>query len=285
MKIFIIILHYGTVETTQKCVASILEKEKNFEKIIIINNDEMIQLTKKTFGKTLKLHIINNRKNLGFAAGVNEGIRFALEHNADAVLLLNNDTILNKEILYPLVVVLQKEKYAGIAGPVLQFHRNGKIIYDLGGRVNSLFGRTSHEEVETIFNKKSKEVTYISGCCMLIKKEVFATIGYFDEKFFLYYEDVDFCLRAKKGGFLSYILPSVSLYHELSKSAGKLSSVAVYHQTKSGIVFGKKYCKTKIFNFAFLFMQSMLFLVKRPSTGIYAFKGFRDGLLLNVFEK
>lgn len=280
MKIFIVILHFGNIAVTQKCIDSLSQHDADYEKIVLINNDGAIMLSADQFNlPNRKLHIINNKKNVGFAAGVNIGIKYALGQKAEYIFLLNNDTIIAKDFLKKLVGVFQKEKHIGIIGPSITFQKAGKTVYDLGGSVNLLIGRTHHEEVEEITDKRLHIVTYISGCCMLIRKEVFEKSGFLDERFFLYYEDVDFCLRAQKHGFLSAVLPEVTIYHELSKAAGKISAFSVYHQTKSGVLFGKKYCKFFILNIVFLFAQSCLFMIKNRKAGIGAFKGMRDGIL------
>lgn len=283
MKIFIIILHYGKLETTQKCIASLAKHDREFEKIVLINNNAEIEVKQSEFSFSKnKIHIVNNKKNIGFAAGVNIGITYALKEHADYIFLLNNDTIIGKDFLQKLKTVLEENNQIGIVGPVIEFKRDEKTIYDLGGKVNVLIGRTSHEEVGAIPRNRPKLnlhiVTYISGCCMLIRREVFKNIGLFDEKFFLYYEDVDFCLRAKKAGFLSAVMHDIVIYHELSKAAGNISAFSVYHQTKSGVTFGKKYCRIPLLNLGFLFGQSCLFLIKNGKAGIGAFTGLWNGL-------
>lgn len=270
-------LHYGNVlPTTKACITSILKKEKGKYQIVLVNNNTET-LTKDVFSDNKNITIINNGKNMGFAAGANVGIRYALSKKADYIILLNNDTILENPIIQKFIQFLQSEKHAGIVGPAITFLYQGKQIYDLGGRVNTLWGRTSHDEVIEIIHSSPRKVTYVSGCCMMIKSEVFQKTGLLDENFFLYYEDVDFCLRAKEKGYASYVLPSVILHHELSKTIGKITPLAVYNQTKSGLLFGKKYCKkTIVFNFLFLFAQSVLFFIKSPKIGIVAFKAMRD---------
>lgn len=279
MNIFIIILHYGELAVTLECIESLTKHDKDFEKIILINNDGDILLSATQFEiLNKKIHIVNNKKNVGFAAGVNIGIKYALAQGAQYVFLLNNDTIIEKDFLKKLVSVLETKKEIGIVGPAIAFHKDGKTLYDLGGRVNLLIGRTQHDEVEKIIDVNPKIVTYVSGCCMLIRKEVFEKVGFFDERFFLYSEDVDFSLRAKKAGFLSAVLPTVSIYHELSKAAGKISPFSVYHQTRSGVIFGKKHCTISLFNLTFLFAQSCLIFLKNRSAGLAAYKGLRDGI-------
>jgi len=275
--IYIIILHFGNIETTKKCLDSLARYEKTFDQIVLVNNDPAVTLSLSQF-TTLKtkLRIINNKKNLGFAGGVNVGITSALEKKAEYVLLLNNDTLITSDIITPLATTIINP--IGIAGPAIKFTKENKTLYDLGGYVNLLFGRTHHHEVEEITDKKAKVVPYVSGCCMLIKRGVFGKIGMFDERFFLYSEDVDFCLRAKKAGFSSAVVPSVTIFHELSKAEGNISPFSVYHQTRSGVIFGKKHCLIPLFNFLFLFAQSCLFFLKNNKAGMAAFRGLLAGL-------
>ncbi len=277
MKFYIIILHFGDITLTQSCIQSLLEKETAKFEIIVVNNKE--KLARQTFSNKKSLTVINNGKNVGFAAGVNIGIKYALSKHAGYVLLLNNDTAVKKPFIQTLADFLRNDKRAGIVGPAIAFHKDGKLIYDLGGNLNKIFGRTSHTEVEKIEDNKPKLTTYVTGACMMIKKEVFEITGFFDEQLFLYYEDVDFCLRAEEKGFTSYVLPSVIITHSLSKTIGKVSNLAIYHQTKSAVLFGAKWCKpTRLLNSFFIFAQSCLFVLKIGKRGFVAFKGIRDAL-------
>jgi len=125
------------------------------------------------------------------------------------------------------------------------------------------------------------EAEYVSGCAMLIKTRVLKKVGLFDDQFFLYYEDVDFCLRANKKGFEIWVNPQASISHALSKSAGKGSKVSIYNQTKSALIFGEKYFNSpfkRVFNSSFILFQSILFTVKAPRNGIWAFKAIWDNL-------
>jgi len=156
---------------------------------------------------------------------------------------------------------------------VIKFNRNEKTVYDLGGKVNMVFGKTSHREVQAasilrllrFARNDVYQVDYVSGCCMMIKREVFERIGFFDEEFFLYYEDVDFCLRAKKAGFKTFVLPSASVVHKLSVSVGKGSKSAMQNQIKSALIFGKKHIKHRFLNKLFITYQVLIFIIKNPA--------------------
>ncbi len=270
MKVFIVVLHFGSVEVTNDCLSSIFKSRLSFENLIVVDNTGNFET------KNGKVLVIKNKKNLGFAGGVNVGIKYALSKKADYILLLNNDTIVKQNFLKALTEFSEQFENAGIVGPAIKFRRDGKTVYDIGGKINIVFGRTTHNEVFKLTNKKPRVADYISGCAMLIKKEVFEKIGLFDERFFLYYEDVDFCIRTKNKGFLTYVLPEVSIEHALSKSVGKNSSLALYHQTKSALLFGKKYFKGKLFlNRGFILAQSIYIFMKNPRVGMSAFLAFK----------
>lgn len=275
-KIVIIILHYGNVSITKSCIQGLEKHETYPYQLIVVNNTQKKLIAKQVSNK--KVIVINNKENKGFAGGVNVGIQEALKNKFDAVLLLNNDTSIEKSFLKKLVELLYSKKEIGIVGPSIQFLKNKKRIFDIGGFVN-WFGKTCHEELSSTKNVLPYEVTYVTGAAMLIKKEVLDTVGLLDETFFLYYEDVDFCLRARIKSFKIYCNPHVSVSHSLSKTAGKMSPLAVYHQTKSALIFGRKYMKNPISNFAnktFIFLQTLLFCKINLSAGIAGFRAIKD---------
>lgn len=279
MRTYVIVLHYGDLRTTNKCLKSIVKYEKEIKEIIVVDNDHQknIKYPISNFKCPIsKLKIIRNKKNLGYAAGVNVGIKYALSKGANYVLVLNNDTYLESGFITKLIKKMNKAKI-GVAAPAIKFIRDGKIVYDLGGKVNMFFGRTSHHEVTEIQKQVRDDilqVDYVSGCCMLIKKEVFEKVGFFDERFFMYYEDVDFCIRARKKSFKIVVFPSHNIFHELSKTIGKSSAFSIFNQTRSALIFGKKHLGVKyVFNTLFIFLQSLYFFIKNPSQGRHAFLG------------
>lgn len=270
MNIFIVIVHYGNIQTTVQCINTLQRNEKYLKKVVIVNNT--LDAIKKYIPKDIV--VINNKRNVGFAKGVNIGIQYSLQKKADAVCLLNNDTIIQQPFLKKLQHVIRNDPHIGIVGPAIEFEREKKKVFDIGGHINKIFLNTWHTEVSNITSMQSHDADYVSGCCMLIKKEVFEKIGFFDEHFFLYYEDVDFCLRAKEKDFGVVVVSSTVIQHALSAVVGKMSKIAIYSLTKSSIYFGKKYAKhgiVKYLNRLFILYQSFVFFVKSPY-GIYAWK-------------
>lgn len=232
MKVWIIILSYKNEQALIKCLRSV-KKLKGVYEVVVVDN---------------------NKKNLGFAGGMNLGLKYALKNGAAEVILLNQDTVVPPDLVGKLV-----NNGADIVSPVLYFKRDGQDIYDFGGKINWWTGRTSHlESFQKASSCQSKgrpykdspkgPVDYVSGCCLLIKKEVFEKIGLFDERFFLYYEDVDFCLRARKAGFEIGVETSTVVYHHLNehkKKRGELWKFKTTENLKSQRIFTDKWMERR----------------------------------------
>lgn len=230
-KIFIVILNYNCKLDIIDCLKPLIQSlpVSRQSSIIIVDNasiDGSVQLIKQKFPR---LKIIENKKNLGFAAGNNIGIKYALKNGAEYVLLLNPDTIVKKGFLKPLL-----KNPADIVAPVIKFKREKEWIYDFGGKINWCLGRSYH--LETKSQKLNLAIDYVSGCAMLIRKQVFEKIGFLDERFFLYFEDADFCLRARKAGFKIAVEPKSIISHKLREGKRK-SWLQIYHLLRSNLIF------------------------------------------------
>lgn len=234
-KVFIVVLNYNGKEAIKTCLASLFKLDyPNFEIVLVDNNskDESLEMAKTNFSKA---NFIKNSQNLGFSAGNNIGIRFALERMADYVLIINSDIEAEKDLLNRLVEAGEKMPRAGILSPVIFNGEKNKIQFS-GGKISWLQMKTIVEQ-----EPKTEEIYktgYVSGRAMLVKAEVFQKVGLFDEDFFLYFEDADFSLRAKKARFKSIMVSSSWAYH-LEKSEG-LKSNKAYWLAASGLIFFKK---------------------------------------------
>ncbi len=181
--------------------------------------------------KLSDLIIVDNTKNnRGFTAGANLGIKKALAKGAEAVLLLNPDAKITSAQVSTLAATS-----GDIVAPVLTFTRRGKKSLDYGGVVNLILGRPWHRE------NAPGLVDYVSGACMLIRRPVFAKIGLLDEKFFLYFEDADFCLRAKQAGFSVTVAKKVIVKHQISEHRDSRDRFKMDQGLKSNWVFLNKW--------------------------------------------
>jgi GT2 family glycosyltransferase len=234
-KIFIIILNYNGKEFIKKTLSGVLRiNYPNFEVVLVDNNSEdgSFEFIKREFSK---ITLIKNSQNLGFSAGNNIGIEYALERGADYVFLLNYDTEVEKNFLSSLVEIMEKDGKIGIASPII-LNEDGSKIWFSGGKIDWLRMKSIHEDDNKKNNYLGSE--YLSGCAMLIRSEVFRQVGLFDEDYFLYWEDADFSVRVKKAGYKLVVCPESRIIH-LEKSQGKKEK-KIYWLVLSGLIFFKK---------------------------------------------
>jgi GT2 family glycosyltransferase len=231
----------------------------NKASVVIVNfkNNEEIKKIKNEISSNPnidKFFVINNsppNKNLGFAAAVNIGIKKALKNGAERILLLNPDIKISNRNINALC-----KSDGDIVGPVLKFKRGSKTVLDYGGKLNMILGRAKHvEEIfqGDIFGTKENEslfkrhhlhedkIDYVSGACMLIRREVFEKIGLFDESFFMYFEDVDFCLRATRAGFKLSLETEAVVEHQISEHKFTGDKKKINYNLQSNYFFAQKW--------------------------------------------
>ena len=289
-KVHIILLNWNNEEDTLECVKSLEEINYDNYKIIIVDNGSKIGSVLKIKKQYPEIKIIENKKNLGFAGGNNVGIKYAVENGADYVLLLNNDTTVEKDFLSELVKAGESDKKVGILGSKIFFYNEPNRIWFAGGKVSWMKNKGTHIGLDEIDNKQYdeiKEVDYLTGCSLLIKKEVIEKIGVLAEDYFLYYEDTDFSLRARNAGYKIIYIPKSKIYHKISRSTKPGSSSYIYYHTRNGLVLAKRngsllnkiilypYC-------VFLFLKQIIKIIFIPKKRNWAFavlKGERDFLL------
>lgn len=232
-KISIIIVSYNGGQKllkTVEYVKKILKKNKNTNLIVVDNasKDNSIEEIKKIIQPVI---LFRNKKNIGFAKAINQGARKAIKNGAERILLLNQDVYIKRSKNFSFLVKDQ----SNIVSPVIKFKRKAKFIYDIGGRLNRFIMRPYHLERQTK-PKRTHKIDYVSGCCMLVDSSVLKEIGYFDERFFLYFEDVDFCLRASKAGFNIGVELNAEVFHDLLEREQK-TMMSTYNLIKSHLIF------------------------------------------------
>ena len=244
-KVAIIILNYKNSKDTIECVESLEKiKYKNFEIIIVDNDsrDESIETLRSYFKD--KHIVLESNKNGGFAYGNNIGIKYALENGADYILLINNDTTVEENFLDVLVETAEKDKNIGITtGLIMNYYDRNKIWYN-GGEIdwNKFYGYHLNERGNFSTVEEIKEITFATGCLMLIRKEVFETVGLLPEEYFMYYEDVDFCAKLADNGYKIIYNPRSVIYHKISNSSGEAESpFAIEWNTRNRLKFMMKY--------------------------------------------
>lgn len=277
------LLNFNGKQNTLDCLNSLGNIEKdNFESsIIVVDNsstDGSVEDIRHyiSSGKYDGIKIIENKKNLGFSGGHNIAIKYALESGADYVLILNNDTYVDKHFLIELLKVAEKNRDIGIFVPKIyfapgfEFHKDrylesevGKVLWYAGGKMNwaNVIGQhRGVDEVDRGQYDKTEETEIATGCCMLIKKEVFEKVGMLDSKYFLYYEDSDLSMRIKKAGYkVMYVHKSIIWHKNAGSVGGSGSKLQDYYITRNRLLFGLRYAPIRA-KFA-LFRESLRILL------------------------
>jgi len=195
------------------------------------------------------LILISNPANYGFAEGNNIGIRYCLtNHNPDYILLLNNDTVVEKSFLDNLIPSLScNDHNIGIFGPKIYYYDyDGRkdVIWSAGGFFNMWSGiRTTryYRSIDCDDASYPTNVDFVSGAALLIHRDVVKTIGLLDPDYFTYTEDVDLCCRAKKNGYHIEYLPSSVIWHKVSMSTGaENSAFSQYLIVRNSVLFMRK---------------------------------------------
>jgi GT2 family glycosyltransferase len=243
----VIVLSWNGKKDTLECLASLQQLTYPNARIIVVDNSSSDGTGDAIRSAFPNIELIVNNSNLRFAGGNNVGIRQSLEGGAEYVLMLNNDTVVDPEFLGRLVEAAESGRKIGMVGPKIYYFDDPKRIWFAGGLIKWWRGRVTHIGIREVDNGEydvTTEVDYITGCCMLIKREVIETIGMLDERYYIYGEDVDLCVRALRSGYKSVYVPSSRVWHKLSVSTkGHLSWFKNWNKLKSQLRLMARYAR------------------------------------------
>lgn len=240
-----------------------------------------------------QLVIIQNEQNFGYAEGNNIGIRYALKAAADYILLLNNDTVVHKDFLTELVLVAEEDDSIGAIGPKICFYDTPQIIQTTGARIDFWTGRAvalnwgkSDYLVDSSSAQKLLPVDYIYGACFLANRRIIEEVGELDPQYFLYGEEVDWCIRISRAGYKIICDLDSKIWHKGMASTSKEKRFSQYYLERNRVIYMRKYARTLQFMSFLLYypVYHMAFLVKkRRFDDIPHFaKGFVNGLFLHL---
>ncbi len=260
IKTSLVILHYKNNQDTLDCLDSVFKS--NFSgldvSVILVMNGLSPDFKLKVQGLYSRVNFIINAENCGFAAGNNLGIKKALSFDSSHIILVNNDTVIDKNAILELVRFSMTDNTIGLVSPKIyfapgfEFHNNkylsaerGKVIWYAGGDIdwNNMYAKhRGVDEVDQGQYNSNTETDFTTGCCMLIKKKVIDEIGFLNEKYFMYYEDIDYSMKVRSKGLKAYYYPQAFIWHKNASSSGRPGSpLHVYYQTRNRLYFGMKF--------------------------------------------
>ena len=258
--IFTVLLNYNGCRDTINCINSIRKNDDSSINIIVVDNNSSDN-SQEELSKINNITFVESGENGGFAKGNNIGIRYALDRGAQYVLLLNNDTEIEKDAITKMMRTLEGNSQLAAVGSRIMYYDNPTIINYLGGKYNWIKGITEHQNYKKTFKKEEYEdffyTDFITGCSIMIKREVLEKIGLLPEDYFMYFEDADYCLRIKEHGYKLGVCTNSTIYHKVSSSSGgEDSPFSIKWMTRYRLVFIDKYKRYTIFGITRLYIYS-----------------------------
>jgi GT2 family glycosyltransferase len=228
--VFAVVLNYNGAEDTRECIYSLQQSSYPNLKIVQVDNastDGSAEFLARTFPD---LPLIRQPTNGGYAAGNNAGIRYALENKADYILIVNHDVIVEPGFLEPMVSMMQREPDIGVVNPKLFYQSNPNEIFSAVSEFS--YWRCTGRNIgsnKTACQSPTLEcdVSNICGAALLVRRRVFEVVGLFDERFFMYFEDVEFSRRVREQFRLAYTARSVG-YHKSGGGKGWRNYTELY---------------------------------------------------------
>jgi len=238
------------------------------------------------------LVIIQNEQNFGYPEGNNIGMRYALKASADYVLLLNNDTVVEKHFLTELVRAADNDASIGVIGPKICFYDAPNTIQSAGGHIDFWRGRAignagkSDDEIERFAVDKLLPADFVSGSCFLIKRKVIEDVGMLDPTYFCYGEDLDWCLRISGAGYRIVCDLNTQIWHKSNVSTSKVKQCAEFYFHRNWVINARKHARIPEFvSFLLLYPAYCIpgLLKARQFGHIRNFVlGFIDGLFTKI---
>ena len=243
-KVFIIILNWNGKQDTLECLESVYKIDyPNFDVVVVDNGstDGSVAVVKTAFPQVI---LIENKENLGFTGGNNIAMHYAMKNGADYLWLLNNDTTVDSNVLTRLIEVGEKDPEIGLISPIIRFYHEPERIQFSGGYINISRQEIGiYREVPSVCPEYGY-CTYLWGTALLFKRNILQCVGYLDDRFFAYWEDVDISLRTHAKGHRCAIVYNCCVFHkDAGSSNGGVSPWYIYLMTRNRFLFWTKHLK------------------------------------------
>jgi len=238
-RVAVILLNYNGLELTRDCLRSLARVDYPAFRSIVVDNgsavDETIPL-REEFGDTIDL--VRNDDSKGFCAGNNQAMRLARAEDYRYLLLLNNDTTVEPDFLRRLVDFLEADRSIGIAGPKVVRYYDRSQLDSIGGDVRLVIAR--HVHYRKPYTTPRRDLTFVHGCAFMVRRETAEQVGFLDEDYYAYWEETDYCLRARRIGWRIGVEPAAVVYHKVGQTNRYLSNFYIYYMIRNGLLCMRK---------------------------------------------
>lgn len=239
-RVGIVVLNWRRPREILACLASIEAQDYPSYEIVVVDNGSANGSVTEIRRTVPGVRVIENGRNLGFAAGCNVGIADLMRRAVDYVLLLNDDATCEPTLVSRLIEQAEAAPEIGVLGPTIFYAAPpGTIIWSAGGMVDRL-GRPRHLRADEPADgslPQAQDVDYVTGCALLIRRDVVETVGLLDERFFAYWEEAEWCARARAAGFRVVHVPAARVWHGLRQQDRETSRPYQYLMTRNRLLY------------------------------------------------
>ena len=289
-KVCIIVLNWQALNHTIECIQSLEALEYENSEIIIVDNGSQ-DGSEEALRKKFPQHtLIQTGRNLGYAGGNNKGIAYAIKQNPDFIFILNNDTVVDASLLTIFVESAKSNPEAGVFSPkIYDYRKREKLLY-AGTRwieERSKFLIEGQGELDQPSNNSLHEIDYAAGSALFFRSELASRVGFFDDRFFLTWEETDWCCRVRKMGYKILLEPKAKVWHKTSASfaEGQSGPEYRYYLTRNRLLWIEKNLKgrskwrayKKTFEAVFAEQDKRLARAKRTGLLHYLVRRFYEG--------
>jgi GT2 family glycosyltransferase len=238
MQVAVVMVNYGQWELTRRALDSLRASSGVDLSMTLVDNCSPGGVP-RWVGELEDIRFRRLPENVGFAGGNNAGFSLSEEDDAEYTFFLNNDAMVEPGTVAALADFLREHGEAGVAAPAVYLASDRSNLWSAGGnltRWRMRFRRPDLEE-DLFLKGRGMDVDFVSGCALMIRSGLFRELGGFREDFFMYYEDAEFCWRAREAGRRVMVVPSAAVYHDVaSGSGGELSKLALYFSERNRLV-------------------------------------------------
>jgi len=239
----IVLVTYRGKDDTLACLASLEKLTYPRYRVFVVDQnsgDDTLETVAAQFPWAAR---IANPVNNGFTGGNNLGMCAALKQGADYLFLLNNDTEVAPGLLEPLVALAQSDATIGAVGPKMLYHGEPSTIWSAGGQIDwrghsVMLGQGEHSPCSDAADKEApRDVDFIVGCGLMVKRSVSEQVGLLDDRYFIYYEETDWCTRIRQAGYRVVYEPRSCLWHKVSRTFGPGSEFTLYYMRRNILLY------------------------------------------------
>lgn len=234
----VVVLNWNQEQDTSECLESLRLVRDQPLRVFLVDNGSTPDSVDRLERRFPEATVIRLGENRGFAAGNNVGIERAFQEGVSHILLLNNDTLVEAGFLAPMLEVLRGDR-AGVVGPKIYHHPDVTRLWFAGGMIDWRTGRQWHlgaGEIDHGQWDNPREVDYITACCLLAPARVFREVGGLDERYFIYFEETDWNLRARQRGYRCWYEPKSRMFHKVSQAMKGGSPTADYYYARNRLL-------------------------------------------------